>query len=141
MYKSLSKSVLEEMTERGNTVVTIKAGWEMSSAWMSIPGYITYCLGGNREHIFRCYVSREHNTIQITNVEATKLISDKKSLVDAYMYVALKGVVKFAENLRAKRLIFDSYIPAAADHMIDLGFRITSKGLSGGSRGLKTFKE
>ena len=141
MYKSLSASVLKEMTERGNTTITIKAGWETSSAWVSIPGFITYCLGGNLEHIFRCYMSREHDSIQITNVEPTELIADKKALVDAYMYVALKGVVKFAEDMRVKRLIFDSYVPAAADHMIDLGFRITSKGLSGGSRGLKTFKE
>lgn len=141
MYKSLSPSVLEEMTKRGSAVITVKGGWETTSAWVSIPGFITYCLGDNREHIFRCYMSRETNTIQITNVEATKLIADKKSLVDAYMYVALKGVIKFAESMRVKRLIFDSYIPSAADHMIDLGFRITSKGLSGGSRGLKMFKE
>jgi len=38
-------------------------------------------------------------------------------------------------------LIFDSFIPAAADHMFDLGFNVTCRGICGGSRGCKSLKD
>jgi hypothetical protein len=141
MYKSLSSSILKEMLDRGRITVTIKTGWETACSWASMPSYITYCLGGRREHIFSFYLTRGPNTIQMINVESTKLISDKKPLVDAYMYVALRGVIDFAKSLKAKRFIFDSYIPSAADHMLDLGFIVNPKGFNSGGRGLKILKE
>ena len=141
MYKSLSTSVLREMEERGDILVTIKPGWEQSGGWQAKPSFISYAVGYDREHIFGCYFMQENNTIQISDVEPTKLISNEKSLVDAYIYITLKGLIEFANNLGAKRLIFDSLIPAAADHMLDLGFNITSKGISGGTRGCKLLKD
>jgi hypothetical protein len=39
-----------------------------------------------------------------------------------------------------KRLIVDSYIPAAADHMMDLEFSVTARGISAGARGCKILK-
>jgi len=142
MYRALSPSVLEEMTERGNILLTIKPGWEQGTPWTASPSFVSYCIGTNQEHIFTCYSSRENTVMQVTNMEATKLISDKKSLVDAYMYVALKGLIDLAKDREVKRLIVDSFIPSAADHMLDLGFYITPKGAfsCGGSRGCKTIK-
>jgi len=72
---------------------------------------------------------------------ATELIADKKGLVDAYTYLALKGMVDFTRTMQATRLIVDSFIPALADHMLDLGFHVTPKGMSGGCRGCKTLKD
>lgn len=140
MYKSLSPSVLEEMVERGNILVTVKPGWEQTSGWNAKPSFISYTTGYDREHIFTCYFVCDSHSVQITDVEPTKLIYGEKALVDAYMYVTLKGLVEFANNLGANRLIFDSIIPAA-DHMLDLGFNVTSKGISGGSRGCKSLKD
>jgi len=138
MYKAFGPAVLAEMEERGNILITVKPGWEGGGDWISKPSYISYCMGTNREHIFTCYLSQESKSIQIANMEATKLISDRKGLVDAYVYVALKGLVKFAKSLNASRLLVDSFIPATADYMLDLGFYVTSKGLSAGARGCKT---
>jgi len=135
MYKSLSPYVVREMDERGHILLTTKAGWENN--WCAMPSHISYNIGTESEHIFRCYFSQQMGAIQITNVEATDLISDNKALVDAYMYIAIKGMVDFAGTFKVKRLVFDSFIPAAADHMLDLGFYITAKGLDGGSRGYK----
>ena len=143
MYKAFSPSIIEEMEERGNIVITVKPGWEQTQPWSSKPSYISYWLGTHHERIFSCYVAQEKTAavVQVTNMEATKLISDKKALVDAYMYITLKGLIEYAKSAEAERLIVDSYIPAAADHMLDLGFYITPKGsLAGGSRGCKTIK-
>jgi len=141
MYRAFSPTVLKEMEDRGNILVTVKPGWEGGGEWISKPSFISYCIGTGREHIFTCYLSQESKSIQISNMEATKLISDKKALVDAYMYVALKGLVKFARSLNARRLLVDSFIPATADYMLDLGFYVTSKGLSAGARGCKTLRK
>ena len=79
--------------------------------------------------------------MQITNVVATKLIADKKGLVDAYTYIALKGMIEFAKNMKSQRIIVDSYIPSLADYMLDFEFHITPKGLSGGCRGCKILED
>lgn len=141
MYKSFSPKILEEMKERGDILVTIKRGWEDTGGWDAKPSFISYTIGHDREHIFRCYFMRENDVVQISDVEPTELISGKKALVDAYMYITLNGLIEFANSLGAKRLIFDSFVPAAADHMLDLGFNVTSKGISGGSRGCKSLKD
>ena len=141
MYKAFSPSVLAEMEDRGNILITVKPGWEGGGEWIAKPSFISYCIGVEREHIFTCYLSQETKAIQVSNMEATKLISDNKALVDAYMYVALKGLVEFATSQDARRLLVDSFIPASADYMLDLGFYVTSKGLSAGSRGCKTLRK
>ena len=143
MYRTLAPSVLKEMEECGNVVLTVKPGWEQVNQWSSKPSYISYCIGTRREHIFTCYMSQENTTIQITNMEATKLIANNKALIDAYMYVTLKELIDFAETQQVKRLIVDSFISSAADHMLDLGFYVTPKGTfsANGSRGCKTIKE
>jgi len=141
MYKAISSSIIKEMLDAGDTYVSIKKGWEHSSGWSAKPSYIIYALGPERERIFSCYFFRERDTIQITNLEATKLISDQKALVDAYMYIALVGLIEFSKNLGVKRLIVDSYIPSIADHMLDLGFQITAKGFGrAGGRGIKNIE-
>ena len=144
MYKTLSPETLKEMEERGHIMVSFKEGWETCSPWSSKPAYLYYCLGSERERIFTCYISTADATTQITNLEATKVISGEKALVDAYMYVALKGLIRFARNNQSRRLVIDSYISATADYMLDMGFRITAIGSApsvGGARGCKTLKD
>lgn len=143
MFKALPPAVLEEMLEAGEILLTVKAAWEGASVWSAVPNFISYCIGTERTHIFTCYCLREGVTLQLTNMEPTKLISGEKPLVDAYMYVALKGLIEFANSLGIERLIIDSYVPSAADYMLDLGFYITPKGTfsSGGVRGYKILKE
>jgi hypothetical protein len=141
MYKAFSPTVLAEMEDRGNILITVKPGWEGGGDWISKPSYISYCIGTEREHIFTCYLSHESKAVQVSNMEATGLISDNKALVDAYMCIALKGLVVFAKSLNARRLLVDSFIPATADYMLDLGFYVTSKGLSAGARGCKTLRK
>jgi len=140
MFKALSPSVIDEMVEAGNITVTIKPGWEDQGHWLAKPANIVYILGYNEEAIFTCYYQRSGSTLQITNVEPAKLIGDRKSLVDAYLYVALKGLVDMANSIKLKRLVIDSYIPALADHMLDLGFNVTARGLASGSRGCRVFE-
>ena len=141
MYKAFAPEIIKKMEENGSIVITIKPGWEHVGNWACAPSNISYWLGSQRERIFTCYLSRESSTVQITNVAATRLIADKKGLVDAYMYLALKGMIEFAKTAGVKRLIVDSFIPALADHMLDQEFHITPKGLSGGCRGCKTLKD
>lgn len=143
MYKAFSPSVLKEMEEHGNILITVKSGWEQTNKWSAKPSYVSYCIGAKREHIFSCYMSQETNTIQITNMKATRLISDKKALIDAYMYIALKGLIEFARDTGVERLIVDSPISAAADYMLDLGFYVMPKGKfsTSGSRGCKRLEE
>ena len=140
MYKSFSASVLKQMEERAEIMVTVKEGWTSITKWSSTPGFISYCLGVNREQIFSCYITREESIFQISCVEPTELIKGQKSLVDAYIYVALRGLIKFANNMGVRQLVFDSYIPAAADHMLDMGFVLTPRGIPG-SRGCKILED
>lgn len=137
MFKTVAPSVLKELSDAGEILLTIKPGWEMAGSWSSKPSHIYYCLGTNRERIFDCYFNHDKNAVQVTNIEAAKLIKGQKSLIDAYMHVALKGLLDLAISLKSKRLIVDSYIPSVADHMFDLGFNVTSKGLQSGARGCK----
>lgn len=140
MYKSFSPGVLKEMKNRGEIIITIRPGWENAAQWSYIPGFISYCIGQNREHIFSCYISKDTETVQLTNIVPTKLINENKSLIDAYMYVAIKGLMELTEGMGAKRLVIDSLLPAAADHMLDAGFSVTPKGPVG-TRGCKTLKD
>lgn len=143
MYKTLAPSVIKEMEECGNIVLTIKPGWEQGNLWSARPSYISYCMGTRHEHIFTCYMSQGGETIQLTNMAPTELISNNKALIDAYMHIALKGLIGYAKTQGIKRLIIDSFTSSAADHMLGLGFYVTSKGTfnSSGSRGCKTIKE
>jgi len=143
MYKALSPAVVREMGERGEIIVTVKSGWEQSGGWVAKPGFISYCLATTQERIFSCYITYEGDTIQITNLEPTELIAGQKQLVDAYMHVAICGIIKHGLMLRFKRLIVDSHIPAITDHLLDLGFFITAKGAFSGSgaRGFKLLEE
>ena len=115
-----------------------RPGWELQGGWSSKPAFILYWIGYESERIVSCYWSREGKTTQITQIEPDSLIIDNKALIDAYLYVALKGLILEADKSRMKRLIVDSYIPSIVDHMLDLGFSITAKGLSmPGGRGCK----
>jgi len=128
------------MSSRGHISITVKKGWENVITWSSTPGFISYRLGVNTEHIFSCYITRGEKTVQLSNIEPTELIASQKSLVDAYIYVALKGVISLAGNIGAKRLVLDSSIPAIANHMLDMGFNVTPRGTSG-SRGCKLLED
>jgi len=135
MYKSFSPSVLKEMEKRGHIQITAKNGWEQ--VWSAQPSFISYCIGNTYERIFSCYYSGYDDQIQITSIEAMDLISKNKGLIDAYMYLAIKGIIRLANNIGVKYVVVDSFISSAADHMLDLGFRV---GLSNGSRGCKKLK-
>jgi hypothetical protein len=131
------------MNEVGAVSITIAKGWENAGSWSSIPAFIAYWLGPESEHIFSCYYTRGRKTLQLTDLEATGLIKDKKALVDAYLYVAIKGIINNAKTMGLQRLIIDSYIPSVVDHMLDLGFRITPKSAFGaaGGRGCKILED
>ena len=147
MYKAFSPIVIKEMETHGNISLTIKSGWEQVNAWSAKPSHICYWMGDYQEYIFDCYSSQEKTVMEIGNLKATEIISDKDALVDAYMYLTLKGLIDLAEIVGVKRLIVSSYISATADYMLDLGFYVThnkillSGGSSGESRGCKTLKE
>jgi len=141
MYKPLSDEVMRQLEDVGDVVITIKPGWETSGQWTAKPAYINYYRGTMGERIFRCYYDESGDTLSITHVEATKMIGDKKALVDGYLFVALKGLINHASSNGKKRLIVESYIPAIADHMLDLGFSLQPKGLQPGGYGCKLLKE
>jgi len=137
MFKTLSPTAIEEMDKLGDINISIKSGWEEQGDWQAKPAHVVYWIGYTSEDIFTCYYSRESRTLQITNIEPTSLIGNQKALVDAYLYIAIKGIIGMAEKIRVKRLIIDSFLPPTADHLLDLGFHVTSKGLSSGARGCK----
>lgn len=139
MYKSLSPAVLREMEERGNVTLTTKPGWEQ--AWTMVPSFVSYNIGTQRERIFKCYLSINTGAIQITDIEPTAVINKNKALIDAYMYLAVKGLIRYAISLKARQLVLDSYAPSIADHMLDLGFKVTCRGESLGARGCKSLGE
>lgn len=140
MYKALSPSVLKEMTDDGLVFLTIQSGWEPSSPWSAKPHHICYQLGTDHEHIFSCYYMLSGRTVRITNIKAAKIISKERALIDAYMYIALKGLIRIAKEMGAVKLVVDSQIPSIADHMLDLGF-ISGAFSTTGCQGFKTLKE
>jgi hypothetical protein len=138
MFQALSQKTIEEMDSIGHILITVKSGWETAGTWSSQPHNISYCLGGHsKEHIFTCYILKESATVQVTSIEATELISDKKCLVDAYLVLALKGLMDYAKYICCDRLIVDSWIPSIIDHMLDLGFTTQPRGSFSSIRGIK----
>jgi hypothetical protein len=136
MFKTFGSDVIDEMVESGSISISIKEGWEIANRWNSTPAFITYCMGmGFVERVFSCYYTVEGNTLQVDNIEATEIIANRKALVDAYLYVALKGLIEFAQSRGHKRLVVDSHIPYIIDHLIELKFSASSKGLMAGGRG------
>ncbi len=144
MYQALPDSILEKMRDEGRVDVKIKKGWETAgpSSWQSIPHDISYGYGDYQEKVFTCYISVDGNTAQITNIEPTEIIKDKRKLVDAYMYVVIYGLIGYCKVIGKKRLIIDSWEPSVIDHMVDHGFYISPKGIdNGGGRGFLALEE
>lgn len=136
MFKSLAPSVFKEMSEAGAIVITIKRGWEDAGDWSAKPCFINYCIGNSMERVFSCYISYSNKAAQVTDIKPTDLISSQKSLVDAYLHIAIVGVERYIRAMRMRRLVVDSSLPCMVDHLLDLGFEITRRG--NGSRGLKS---
>ena len=142
MYQALSPKVLEEMSEVGMAVITVKEGWEGVGNWSSKPSWISYCLGHHtQEHIFSCYVTKENRVLQVSNIEATELIADKKCLVDAYLMVALLGLIDHGRMVGCKMLVIDTWLGCAIDHMLDLKFNIQKSMTFCSIRGHKNLEE
>lgn len=140
MFKAFAPAVVKEMEEQGTVELVVKPGWESSVGnGSSKPGFISYCIGIEREHIFSCYFSDGGHYLQVTNIKPTSLISSERALVDAYMKVTLKGLIEVAKAIEKKRLIVSSMEPSLVDHMLDLKFKIAPVRLVAkvGARGYK----
>ena len=129
MYKQLKLSAVKELEESGLIVLTIKDGWEHSGVRQALPYNINYQIGVDSERIFSCYVHMYGETIEVTNIEPTSIISDHKNLVDAYLGIAIQGVIDYAESMGRSRIIVSSCITSAPEHMADKGFTLVPKGL------------
>lgn len=129
MYKQLSSTAVKELEESGCIILTIKAGWEPGSVRQALPYNINYQIGVDLERIFRCYLHIYEETVEVTNVEPAPMISDQENLVDAYLGIAIQGIVKYAKSLSKSHVVISSRIPSAAEHLADKGFTLVPRGL------------
>lgn len=139
MFKPLSIPAFKDLRNAGYVIILVKKGWE-ARPWSSCPHNVYFRIATDQEKIFTCYVSVENGfgkTMTISNVEPTSLIKGETSLVDAYLRIAIEGMIEHAQNLSMGRLVLMSPLTLAIDHMLDLGFRFTGRCKQGeqGSQG------
>jgi hypothetical protein len=132
MYKALSAVTVKELEETGKILLLVKKGWEMHH-WAGCPHHIYYRIGTRQECIFDCYVSIHNDVMSISNIKPTKLIVSEPSLVDAYLFIALKEMIEYASSLKIKKLIVDSAVTSMAEHLVDLGFTPSPRSTFSGS--------
>lgn len=124
MYRSISPLVLKELEESGDVVFSVKnVQFAQSTPWVSVPHKISFLIGPECEHIFDCLIQKYDNQIYVSQIEIAGLLrKEEQGLVDAYLYLTIKKLIKFAKVLGKSQLIIDSYIPSTAEHLLDLGF-------------------
>lgn len=126
MFKQLAPSVIEKMKEEGRVVLTVKNGWETSTELNSIPYKINLYIGNQVEHLFNCYLylQKHGSTILISNIIPSSSVGTQKNIIDGYLYLAIDGLIKFAKTNKKNRIIVDTYIECAADHLPHYGFKL-----------------
>jgi len=127
MFKQLSPAIIEKMKEDGRVILTVKKGWETATSIHAIPYKINLYIGNNMEHLFDCYLQIYGSTIVISDIRSSSIIADKKNLVDGYLYLAINGLMKFAKAHDKNRMIVDTEIKYAADHLPHYGFKLISE--------------
>jgi hypothetical protein len=127
MFKQLSPSVTEELKGDGRVVLTVKGGWETATMINSIPYKINLYIRTNVEHMFNCYLQDYSSTLLISNITPAPAIAAQKSIIDSYLYIAINGLIQFAKMRDKNRVIVDTTIKCAADHLPHYGFKLFSE--------------
>lgn len=127
MFKQLSPSVTEELKVDGRVVLTVKSGWETASMINSIPYKINLYIGTDVEHMFNCYLQDYSSTLLASNITPAPAIAAQKSIIDSYLYLAIDGLIHFAKMHDKNRVIVDTTIKCAADHLPHYGFKLFSE--------------
>lgn len=126
MFKQLAPSVVEEMRKDGRIILTAKNGWEKLTSTNSVPYKINLQLGCQMEHLFNCYLQIYDHTIVVSNIESSPSITTQKGMVDGYLDLAIDGIIKFTRLCGKNRIIVDTDIKCAADHLPHYGFKLFS---------------
>ncbi len=124
MFKQLSQSVIEKMKEDGRIMLTVKRGWETATSTNPIPYKINLFIDNQLEHLFNCYLQIYDSAVIISDIIPTPYVSHQKNLIDGYLYIAIDGLVKFAKRQKKKRVVVDTNISCAADHLPHYGFKL-----------------
>ena len=117
---------MEKMRKDGRIILTTKNGWEKATSMNSVPYKINLLLGNQMEHLFNCYLQMYGFTIVISNIEPSFSITTQKSMVDGYLDIAIDGIIKFTRLHGKNRIIVDTKIKYAADHLPHYGFKLFS---------------
>lgn len=135
MYQALSPSVIEDLEKQGEVVFTLKTmkdipADQVNSPWRTIPHKISFQIGTEEEHIFNCWVQIYDGTMNVSHIETAGMLkTEERGLVDAYLYLTIKGAIDHARSIHLHRLVIDSYLSATAEHLADLGFELFPGGL------------
>lgn len=126
MFKQLAPAIVEKMKEDGRVVLTVKNGWEATTELNSIPYKINLYIGNKVEHLFDCYlyIQKHGSTILISNITPSPSVGAQKNVIDCYFYLAVDGLIKFAKTYKKNRIIVDTDIECAADHLPHYGFKL-----------------
>ena len=124
MFKQLSPSIMEKMKTDGRIVLTVKSGWETATEMDALPYKINLYMKNETEHLFNCYLQINVSTIAATNITPSSSISGQKNIIDCCLYLAIDGLVKFAKIHRKNRIIIDTNLRCAADHLPHYGFEL-----------------
>jgi len=128
MYRAIAPSVLKELEEIGEEIFSVKntAGrGPDDTPWLTMPFKISFLIGTESEHIFDCFIQKYDSQMYVNHVEPAGILrSGEPGLIDAYLYLTIKKAIRFAQAQSKTQLIFDSYIPATAEHLVDLGFEL-----------------
>jgi hypothetical protein len=127
MFKQLSPSVIEKMKKDGRIILTIKSGWERVTTMSAAPYKINLYIGRQMEHLFNCYLQMYGSTVVVSNIEPSLQATTQKGILDGYLYLAIDGLIKFAKTHDKKRMIVDTTIKCAADHLPHYGFKLFSE--------------
>ena len=112
------------MKTDGRIVLTVKTGWEMASKMESLPYKINLYMENQTEHLFDCYLQAYGNTIMVSNITPASSISAQKNIIDCYLYLTIDGLIKFAKMHEKSRIIVNTDLKCAADHLPHYGFKL-----------------
>lgn len=126
MFNSLRKSDADKLRADINMSLVTKEGWSdvsMMTTWHSIPSYILGCVGTERQILFSCYSSMYDKNLDVTLIEpAPSLMKMGKSYTDFYLGIAIEDLQRFAKSGDFRRILLETYLPSAYDHLLDHNF-------------------
>lgn len=131
MYKSLDENETKNFEEILELSLTFKQEWEGAAinTWASVPSHIIGRVGQEAQELFECYSSTYDGNLDILQLRTTDWLDKQhKGLIDLYLKLAIKMLVKYAKNGYYKRLIIASYIPSAFEHLVDFDFSLRKGG-------------